>query len=111
MVLMKNSANAFAPAAVCCMATTGMTGGVSPGRVFGPVRGTSAGTVGAVGWAVGVVLLGAAVGVLTDRAGVAAAVEDGEDGEEGGVCAAVALQAAQHSSATSARRTARRIGT
>lgn len=46
MVLMKNSAKAWAPAAVCLVATTGMTGGFSPLRVFGPVRGTSAGTVG-----------------------------------------------------------------
>src|SRR5947199_299269 len=46
MVLTKNSANAFAPPAVCCVAATGMTGGCSPGLVFGPVRGTSAGIVG-----------------------------------------------------------------
>src|SRR6476661_543421 len=46
---MKNSANAFAPSAVCWVAPSGITGGFSPGLVFGPVRGTSAGTVGRVG--------------------------------------------------------------
>jgi hypothetical protein len=45
MVLMKNTANAFAPAGVCRVAATGITGGRSPGLVFAPVLGTSAGTV------------------------------------------------------------------
>src|SRR6476646_2108813 len=49
MVLMKNAANAFAPSGVCCVASSGITGGFSPGRVFGPVVGTSAGTVGLAG--------------------------------------------------------------
>lgn len=55
MVLMKNSAKALAPSAVCLVAATGMTGGCSPLRVFGPVRGTSAGTVGRLGGGVEVV--------------------------------------------------------
>jgi hypothetical protein len=46
---MKNAANAFAPSGVCWVASSGITGGFSPGRVFGPVVGTSAGTVGRVG--------------------------------------------------------------
>ncbi len=49
MVLTKNSANAFAPAAVCCVASSGMTGGFSPLAAFGPVVGTSLGRVGRVG--------------------------------------------------------------
>ena len=49
MVLMKNSANDFAPRAVCCVASSGMIGGFSPGLVLGPVVGTSAGRVGLVG--------------------------------------------------------------
>ena len=61
MVLMKNVAKARAPAVVCWVATTGMTGGFSPGCVrFGPVVGTSAGTVGTAGVGAGV-----AVGVPT----------------------------------------------
>ncbi|HEY7010692.1 MAG TPA: hypothetical protein VH395_17205 [Jatrophihabitantaceae bacterium] len=88
------------------MASTGITGGFSPGRVFGPVRGTSEGTAGVVGAATrGVVLLGASTG-LVDRKAVEAAAE-----EEDGDCAAVALQAAQHSTAATARASARRIGT
>jgi hypothetical protein len=43
---MKNAAKAFAPSGVCWVASSGITGGFSPGLVFGPVRGTSAGTVG-----------------------------------------------------------------
>ncbi len=46
MVLMKNSANAFAPSGVCWVASSGMIGGFSPGLVFGPVFGTSGGRVG-----------------------------------------------------------------
>src|SRR4051794_25366517 len=46
---MKNSAKAFAPSGVCWVASSGITGGFSPGFVFGPVRGTSAGTLGRVG--------------------------------------------------------------
>jgi hypothetical protein len=49
MVLMKNAANAFAPSGVCWVASNGISGGFSPGFVFGPVRGTSAGMVGRVG--------------------------------------------------------------
>lgn len=46
MVLMKNSANAFAPSGVCWVASSGMIGGFSPRLVFGPVVGTSAGRLG-----------------------------------------------------------------
>src|SRR5690349_9076545 len=46
---MKNTAKALAPSAVCRVAASGITGGFSPGLVLGPVRGTSAGTVGRVG--------------------------------------------------------------
>src|SRR4051794_4653844 len=46
---MKNSANAWAPRPVCWVASSGTTGGFSPGRVFGPVFGTSAGNVGVTG--------------------------------------------------------------
>ena len=46
IVLMKKTANALAPALVCRVASAGITGGRSPGRVFGPVVGTSAGTRG-----------------------------------------------------------------
>jgi hypothetical protein len=49
MVLMKNSANAFAPSGVCCVASSGMIGGFSPGLVFGPVVGTSDGRLGCGG--------------------------------------------------------------
>jgi hypothetical protein len=49
MVLMKNSAKAFAPRAVCWVASSGITGGFSPGLVLGPVLGTSAGTLGCGG--------------------------------------------------------------
>ena len=49
MVLMKNAAKARAPRALCWVASSGMTGGFSPGRVFGPVVGTSRGTVGWLG--------------------------------------------------------------
>jgi hypothetical protein len=49
MVLMKNSANAVAPRALCWVASSGMTGGFSPGLVFGPVLGTFAGTLGCGG--------------------------------------------------------------
>ena len=49
MVLMKNAAKARAPRSVCCVASSGMTGGFSPGRVFGPVVGTLRGTVGWLG--------------------------------------------------------------
>jgi hypothetical protein len=49
MVLMKNSANALAPRAVCWVASSGITGGFSPGLVFGPLVGTSAGTLGVGG--------------------------------------------------------------
>lgn len=49
MVWMKNFAKAAAPAAVCCVAATGITGGRSPGLMLGPVVGTSAGTVGTGG--------------------------------------------------------------
>jgi hypothetical protein len=58
MVLMKNSAKAFAPAGVCWVATTGITGGFSPGFAFGPVVGTSAGTLGLAGAVGGVLLTG-----------------------------------------------------
>jgi len=45
---MKNLAKATAPAALSIVAKTGITGGASPAwRRFGPVVGTSAGTVGA----------------------------------------------------------------
>jgi hypothetical protein len=47
---MKNAANAFAPAAVCWAASSGMIGSFSPGLVFGPVVGTSAGSVGVGGF-------------------------------------------------------------
>ncbi len=57
MVLMKNSAKALAPSGECLVAATGMTGGRSPLRVFGPVRGTSAGMVGLVGGGVEVRLV------------------------------------------------------
>jgi hypothetical protein len=91
------------------VASTGSTGGFSPGRVFGPIRGTSAGTAGtagAVGAATrGVVLPGAGAELL-ERGAADDAVE-----EEGGVSAAVALQAAQHNAAATARASARRIGT
>lgn len=46
---MKNAAKALAPSGVCWVASSGMIGGFSPGRVFGPVVGTSAGRVGWVG--------------------------------------------------------------
>lgn len=47
---MKNSANALAPAALCCVASIGSIGGRSDGPVtFGPVVGTSAGTLGVAG--------------------------------------------------------------
>ena len=46
MVLMKKTAKALAPAGVCWVAASGMIGGFSPGRVFGPVVGTSAGMLG-----------------------------------------------------------------
>jgi hypothetical protein len=46
MVLMKNSANAFAPSGVCRVAATGMIGGRSPMLMLGPVVGTSAGRLG-----------------------------------------------------------------
>lgn len=60
---MKNSAKAFAPAAVCWVAATGMTGGRSPGSAFGPVVGTSAGTLGLGGAVVcGVLLPGVETG-------------------------------------------------
>lgn len=49
MVFTKNSANAFAPSAVCCVASNGMIGGFSPRLMFGPVVGTSLGRVGRVG--------------------------------------------------------------
>jgi hypothetical protein len=39
----------LAPAAVCWVAASGITGGRSPGRAFGPVVGTSAGTLGPAG--------------------------------------------------------------
>ena len=58
MVLMKNAAKALAPSAVCLVAATGMTGGRSPLRVFGPDRGTSAGTVGRLGGGVDALLVG-----------------------------------------------------
>ncbi|HEY7007471.1 MAG TPA: hypothetical protein VH395_00940 [Jatrophihabitantaceae bacterium] len=95
------------------MASTGSTGGFSPGRVFGPIRGTSAGTAGtagAVGAATrGVVLPGAGAELL-ERGAADDAVDVAVE-EEGGVCAAVALQAAQHNAAATARASARRIGT
>jgi hypothetical protein len=63
---MKNSANALAPAAVCANAATGSTGGFSPGcRKFGPVVGTSAGTVGRLGVGEGLGALDGATGVDT----------------------------------------------
>lgn len=46
IVLTKKTAKARAPAGVCSVAATGMTGGRSPGSALGPVVGTSAGTVG-----------------------------------------------------------------
>lgn len=49
MVLMKNAANAFAPSGVCWVASSGMIGGFSPGRMLGPRVGTSAGSVGRAG--------------------------------------------------------------
>ena len=49
MVLMKNSANAAAPAALCSVARNGITGGFSPAFMFGPDVGTSAGTRGWTG--------------------------------------------------------------
>ncbi len=61
MVLMKNSAKALAPSGECRVAASGITGGCSPLRVFGPVRGTSAGTVGRAGGGVEVL-----VGPLVD---------------------------------------------
>src|SRR5690242_13922183 len=75
MVLMKNSAKALAPSAVCWVAATGMTGGFSPLRVFGPVRGTSAGTVGRLGGRVEVRLVlavdaGPVTGATVLRGGV-----------------------------------------
>ena len=45
-----------------------MTGGFSPGRVFGPVVGTSRGTVGRVGW-------GGPGSVIVIRGGVDSGVE------------------------------------
>src|SRR5438874_1781340 len=45
MVLTKNAANDSAPAVVCCVAATGMTGAFSSAlRTLGPVIGTAAGT-------------------------------------------------------------------
>lgn len=76
-VLTKNLENASAPAAVCFVASMGMTGGRSDGLVtFGPVRGTSAGTVGTVGFGRRAVVVVAAdvVGVGVVRAVVAVAV-------------------------------------
>ena len=50
MVWMKNLAKARAPAAVCRVARSGSTGGRSSAeRRFGPLVGTSAGTVGRAG--------------------------------------------------------------
>ncbi len=47
MVRKKNFPKATAPLAECCCARTGMTGTLSRALpTFGPVRGTSAGTVG-----------------------------------------------------------------
>src|SRR6185437_1844727 len=47
MVWMKNLAKATAPAWVCWVASSGISGGRSPARTrFGPVVGTSAGRVG-----------------------------------------------------------------
>lgn len=43
---MKKAPNAWAPFALSWVATAGMTGGFSPGRVLTPVSGTSAGTRG-----------------------------------------------------------------
>jgi hypothetical protein len=95
------------------VASFGITGGFSPGRVFGPVRGTSAGTVGVAGRATPrLVLRGAgAFGVVLRGAGVLADDDAVEGAGEGGVCAAVALHAAQPNRAATARASARRIRT
>ena len=104
IVLTKNSANAFAPAAVCWVAKTGSIGGRSFGlRRFGPVVGTSAGTVGELGAVeVGVLVAGGGVvvGELLTELG----------GSEDGASPELPLQpATRHSAANAAIPTARRM--
>ena len=106
MVLMKNSANAFAPAALRWVAWIGSTGGRSFGPVtFGPVVGTSAGTVGELG----------AVGLLGGMLFVGGVVVTGElltelGGPVDGASPELSLQpATRHSAANAAIPTARRM--
>src|SRR5690348_16916797 len=93
---MKNSAKALAPSAVCLVATTGMTGGRSPLRVFGPVRGTSAGTVGRLGGGDVVrLVLAVEAGVVTGATVVCGALVVGSGVPEDDVHAAVATAVRQ----------------
>lgn len=74
---MKNLEKASAPAVVRFVASVGITGGRSDGPVtFGPVRGTSAGTMGTVGFArrVAVVVSADVLGVEVIRDDTAADV-------------------------------------
>src|SRR5690348_16162824 len=97
MVLIKNSAKALAPAALCLVATTGMTGGRSPLRVFGPLRGTSAGTVGRLGGGVEVrVVPTVEGGVVSGAAVVCGALLVGSDGVPDDDVQAQAVTAARH---------------
>ena len=90
---MKNSANALAPAAVCRVAKIGSTGGRSVGPVtFGPVVGTSAGTVGVAG----------AVGVLDADDEVTGELGTECDGSEDGACPALPLHPAARQTAAKA---------
>ena len=99
MVLTKNWPKAFAPSGVCWVASSDMIGGFSPGLVFGPVVGTSAGRVGCGGLGGPTCEFegGAAevVGGGTDPVGSGVPVERGvPDPDE--------VQAAQHISTTNA---------
>jgi hypothetical protein len=99
---MKNLAKALAPAWVCLVAATGSTGGSSCfDRRFGPVVGTSAGTVGRVGG--GDVLGGSGGGVVESGTADDAGVEGdaaGRGAGEGRLVSA-SVQPAAHPTLTS----------
>jgi hypothetical protein len=102
MVLMKNTAKARAPAGVCRVASTGITGGLSPGLVLGPLVGTSGGTLGGAGAvAIGADELGSPGGGLL----VPAAVVSARRVAALGACALVQPSSSAQSASTGIRRT------